>query len=67
MPIRITIRFTDEEKPIHQAIAKIAHNNRRSLNAELLRAIEYYLKNAPEAHDQVESANKAQKPKEAKT
>ena len=53
MTTRITIRFTDEETQLHQAIVKSAKNNRRSLNAELLRAIEFYLKNATEARYEV--------------
>jgi hypothetical protein len=49
MITRITIRFTDEEKSIHNALTKSAQKNRRSLNAEMLRAFEFYLQNATEA------------------
>lgn len=50
--IAYALRFTEDE--LHQAIKASAQNNRRSLNAEIMRAIEYYLKNAPEAHYLVE-------------
>jgi hypothetical protein len=33
-----------------KAIEKTAKQNHRSVNGEIERAIEYYLKNAPEAH-----------------
>jgi hypothetical protein len=49
---RITVRFTDAEKHIHASLVRSAKNNRRSLNAEMLRAFEFYLKNSPEAQTQ---------------
>jgi len=55
-----TIHVRFPEKEIHKAIVAVAKKNRRSMNAEILRAIEYYLKNAPEA--QLEPVSK--KPKE---
>lgn len=58
------LRFEDES--LLKAIKETAKQNRRSMNAEILRAIEYYLKNAPEAHYQVEPVKKVQK-KETKT
>ena len=58
MIIRITVRFTEDEKNIHDALAKSAKNNRRSLNAEMLRAFEFYLKEAPEAHYEVKEVTK---------
>ena len=53
----INIRFPDE---LHKALKQTAKINHRSFNSELLRAIEYYLKNAPEAHyeTQVDQADK---------
>jgi hypothetical protein len=44
-----TIHVRFPEKEIHKAIVAAAKKNRRSMNAEILRAIEFYLKNAPEA------------------
>ena len=35
---------------LHLAIKKAAGNNRRSMNAEILYALEFYLKNAPTAY-----------------
>ena len=46
--IRITVRFTGKDKPVHKALVEIAKKNRRSLNAEMLRAFENYLKIAKE-------------------
>jgi len=65
MVTRITIRFTDEETHLHDAITKSAQNNRRSLNSEMLRAFEFYLKNALEAQYEVKPAVKevTKKPK----
>lgn len=34
---------------LYETVKKTAANNHRSINSELLRAIEYYLKHAPEA------------------
>lgn len=45
----IHVRFADEE--LHKAIKKTAESNRRSLNNEVLRAIEFYLKHGPEAQE----------------
>ena len=47
------LRFPDEEEQLFEAIKKSAKNNRRSFNAEILHALDFYLKNAPEAHYQV--------------
>jgi len=52
----IHVRFPDEQ--LHSAITKSAANNRRSLNNEILRAVEFYLKNAPEAQYEVKPASK---------
>lgn len=41
------VRLPDE---LHQAIKDAALRNRRSMNAEILHALEFYLKNAPDAH-----------------
>lgn len=54
----IHLRFPDEEEHLHDALKKSAENNRRSLNNEILRAIEFYLKNAPEAHYEVKEVSK---------
>lgn len=43
----IFLRLSDE---LHKTIKESARQNHRSMNGELVRAIEYYLKNAPEAH-----------------
>jgi hypothetical protein len=51
----IHVSFKKAEE-LFEAVKKSAKQNRRSMNAEVLRAIEYYLKNAPEAHYQVEPA-----------
>jgi len=61
--VKITIRI--QEESLHKALVETAKQNRRSMNAEILRAIEYYLKNAPEAHYQVGPVKKIRK-KEAK-
>jgi hypothetical protein len=61
----VTTNLRFPEKELHKAIVISAKNNRRSLNAEILRAIEFYLKNAPEAQYQVESAVKKPKLKES--
>lgn len=50
--VRVTLRIN--EHTLYEAIENTAKQNRRSMNAEILRAIEYYLKNAPEAQYQVE-------------
>jgi hypothetical protein len=43
----IGLRLPDE---LHKGLKQTAKINLRSLNSEIARAIEYYLKNAPEAH-----------------
>lgn len=43
----VSLRLPDE---IYQAITATAVQNRRSMHAEILRALDYYLKDAPEAH-----------------
>ena len=58
--IRITFRFSSNE--LHQAIIKSAQKNHRSLNGEMERALEFYLKNSPEAKP-VEKEVKAKKSK----
>jgi len=40
------IRFPDDNGDLLDAMRKSAQKNRRSLNSELLRAIELYLENA---------------------
>jgi hypothetical protein len=42
-----SLRLPDE---LHSVLEKTAAQNHRSLHGEMLRAFEYYLKNAPEAH-----------------
>jgi hypothetical protein len=59
--ITTNLRFPDEQ--LHSALKKSAENNRRSLNNEILRAIEFYLKNAPEAQYQVKEVTKKPSPK----
>jgi len=48
---KITIRIPDEQEHLHDTLNKSAEKNHRSLNGEILRAIEFYLKNAPEAKE----------------
>ena len=55
----IHLRFPDEQ--LHSALTKSAKNNRRSLNNEILRAIEFYLKEAPEAQYEVKPAKEVSK------
>ena len=62
--IRITVRFVKDALRIHKALTNTARNNRRSLNSEMLRAFEFYLKNASEAHYVVEPAEKEAKDEE---
>jgi hypothetical protein len=59
----IHLRFPDEQ--LHSALKKSAENNRRSLNNEILRAVEYYLKNAPEAQYEVKEVPKKTPRKQA--
>lgn len=61
--IKITIRIPDEQGQLHKTLEKTAENNHRSLNGEILRAIEFYLKNAPEAQYQVKEVPKKTSPK----
>lgn len=56
--ITTNLRFPDEEEHLHEALKKSAESNRRSLNNEILRAIEFYLKHAPEAHYEVKEVTK---------
>lgn len=56
----IHLRFPEDQ--LHEAIRKTAENNRRSINSEILRAIDFYLKNAPEAqHEEKEVEKKTTK------
>lgn len=50
------LRFPDEQ--LHEAIKASAEHNRRSLNNEILRAVEFYLTHAPEAHYEVKPKEK---------
>jgi hypothetical protein len=56
--VRITLRLTDET---HKALVKSAESNHRSMNGEIQRAIEYYLKNAPESHYEVKTRKESLK------
>ena len=67
MIIRVTVRFTDSEKSIHDALAKSARGNRRSLNAEMLRAFELYLHNAPDAQYELKAEKEVAKKKSGKS
>jgi hypothetical protein len=53
-----TIRFPKESEHLLEIMKKSAENNHRSLNGELLRALEFYLKNAPEAQYEVKKVHK---------
>jgi hypothetical protein len=59
------LRFPDDQ--LHSALKKTAEQNRRSLNNEVLRAIEFYLKNAPEAQYQTKPVETEVKKKIRKT
>lgn len=48
-PKSFPLRFMQHEKDIYLSIVKSSENNKRSLNAEIIMAIDYYLKNSPEA------------------
>lgn len=65
--VKITIRIPDEEDALHKAITKSAQSNRRSLNGEILRALDYYLKNAPEAQHEVKPVEKEGAKKKSKS
>ncbi len=54
---RVTLRIPDAQS---DALEQTAKNNYRSLNSEILRAIEYYLQNAPEAHYAVAQADQVE-------
>ena len=54
----IHLRFTNGNN-LYDAIKKSAQKNRRSLNAEILRAIEFYLQSADEAKPSKEVARKS--------
>jgi len=56
---KITVRLDDD---LHAALTITAGNNRRSLNSEMLRAFEYYLKNSPEAQYDPDELEKTKKP-----
>lgn len=47
------LRIPDD---LHKVLKKSAESNRRSMNAEILRAIEFYLKHAPDAQYEVKPA-----------
>jgi len=47
--VSTNLRF-DGAPQLFKAIKESAKQNRRSMNAEILRAIEFYLKEAPETH-----------------
>jgi hypothetical protein len=57
------IRFPEESSNLLPAIKKSAQKNRRSMNAEILRALEFYLKEAPEAQYEVKSVKEVAKKK----
>lgn len=63
MITRVTVRFIDEEKATHDAMVKSARNNRRSLNSEMLRAFDFYLKEAPEAQYETREVEEKKSPK----
>ena len=44
--VKLVLRISEH---LHADIKSAGDRNRRSLNSEILRAIEFYLKNAPEA------------------
>lgn len=60
--IKASLRLPEE---LHDALTKTAAQNHRSLHGEMLRAFEYYLKNAPEAH--YDAASKPAKEVKEKT
>ena len=53
--IKNTVRFPDD---LRNAIVKSAEKNHRSLNGEIMRAVEFYLENAPEAKKEKETSKK---------
>jgi hypothetical protein len=52
------LRFADKEERLYDAIKKLAQNNRRSTNGEIVRAIDFYLQNSPEAKPAVQEVVK---------
>jgi len=66
--VSTNLRF-DNAPQLFKAIKESAKQNRRSMNAEILRALEFYLKEAPEAHyeTQVNEADKVVEMKKKKT
>lgn len=64
--VTTNVRFEDQDEKLLDVIKQTAKQNRRSMNAEILRAIEYYLKNAPEAQYQVDQAKPSKKVVKAK-
>lgn len=64
--VSTNLRFADQEA-LYEAIKKSARNNHRSLNGEILRAIEYYLTNAPEAHYEAKPVEKEVPKKRSKS
>lgn len=65
--IKITIRIPDEQAQLHESINQTAQNNHRSLNGEILRALEFYLKNAPEAQYETKPVGKEEPKKKPKS
>lgn len=66
--ITTNLRFPDEASALHKAIKKSGQNNRRSRNAEILHALDFYLKNAPEAQYEAKPVEKeATKKKSSKS
>ena len=61
--IKITVRISDEDEKVYRGIEKSAQNNRRSINNEILQALDFYLKNAPQAHYEVKPLPKEGKAK----
>jgi hypothetical protein len=57
------LRFTADKEHLKKALEKVAKMNDRSFNAEVLRAIDFYLKNAPDAQHEVETETKEVKKK----
>ena len=61
----IHLRFPTEE--FHQTIKSKATKNRRTLNGEIIHAIEFYLEHAPEAQREVKPEAKEVKKKISKS
>lgn len=53
------LRFTNED--VRKALQKSAQSNHRSLNSEIMRAIEFYLKEAPDAQYEVKPKKEVKK------